>query len=124
MRSGQAAESRGMSAVGLTGTFRGMWATAHGAAGAGTRSRPGAGRAETDRSDLRVNADPSLADLAQAAARGDRPAFDHLHRRFAGGLRRLFLTRTAGRDDLAEDLSQRTWLACWRAAVVRSILHR
>jgi RNA polymerase sigma-70 factor (ECF subfamily) len=57
----------------------------------------------------------SPAALAGAAARGDRAAFDRLHVRFSGGLRKLFLSRVSGRADLADDLAQRTWLACWRS---------
>lgn len=56
-----------------------------------------------------------LPELAAAAARGDRAAVDALHRRFDPGLRRLFLARTAGRDEAADDLCQRAWTACWRA---------
>lgn len=62
-----------------------------------------------------MNDDRSLSDLAAAAARGDRAAVDALHRRFDPGLRRLFLARTAGRDEAADDLCQRAWTACWRA---------
>ncbi len=62
-----------------------------------------------------VNDDRSLSDLACAAAKGDRGAVESLHRRLDPGLRRLFLGRTGGREELAEDLSQRAWAACWRA---------
>lgn len=56
-----------------------------------------------------------MPDLASAAARGDRDAVGALHARFDPGLRRLFLARTGGRDDLADDLCQRAWAACWKA---------
>jgi RNA polymerase sigma factor (sigma-70 family) len=59
--------------------------------------------------------DEPPADLSARAAAGDRAAFEALHRRFAGGLSRLFLARTGGRVEPAEDLSQRTWMACWRS---------
>ena len=57
----------------------------------------------------------ALSDLAAAAARGDRRAFETLHTRFEPGLRRLFLTRTGGRQDQADDLAQRTWMECWKS---------
>lgn len=57
----------------------------------------------------------SLADLAAAAARGDRPAFEGLHKRLTGGLRRLFMERCGGRADVADDLIQRTWVGVWQA---------
>ena len=65
-----------------------------------------------------------LAELARAAAGGDDRAFTELHGRFGPGLRRMFLTRSAGgggkggpvgREDLADDLSQRAWTLAWRA---------
>ncbi len=55
----------------------------------------------------------SLAELAALAAKGDRPAFESIHRRLAPGIHRLFLERASGRVELADDLSQRTWLASW-----------
>jgi RNA polymerase sigma factor (sigma-70 family) len=66
-----------------------------------------------------VNDDRSLSDLASDAARGDRGAVESLHRRLDPGLRRLFLARTGGREELAEDLCQRAWAACWRAVAGR-----
>ncbi len=60
-----------------------------------------------------------LASLTEAALRGDRAAFDRLHDRLAGGLRRILLDRTAGRADLAEELSQRTWVIVWDALATR-----
>lgn len=56
-----------------------------------------------------------LGGLAAAAGRGDRAAFDRLHDRLAGGLRRILLNRTGGRADLAEELAQRTWVILWDA---------
>jgi RNA polymerase sigma factor (sigma-70 family) len=55
----------------------------------------------------------SMADLAAAAAAGDRGAFEAIHRRLSGGIHRLFLDRAAGKPEVADDLSQRTWLAAW-----------
>ena len=55
----------------------------------------------------------TLVELAAAAAKGDRGAFESIHRRLSGGLFRLFMERTNRRADLAEDLAQRTWLATW-----------
>lgn len=52
-------------------------------------------------------ADPA-ADRAQAF-------FHEQHARLAPGLRRLFIDRTAGRQDLAEELAQRAWALAWRA---------
>ena len=52
-------------------------------------------------------ADPE-ADRAQAF-------FHEQHARLAPGLRRLFIDRTAGRQDLAEELAQRAWALAWRA---------
>ena len=37
------------------------------------------------------------------------------HARLTPGLRRMFLARVQGGDDLADDLAQRTWLNVWRA---------
>ena len=59
--------------------------------------------------------DRSLADLCAAAAGGDRAAFDALHRRLSGGVRKLFLDRTTGRADVAEELCQRTWVGVWQS---------
>ncbi len=56
-----------------------------------------------------------LGALAQAAGRGDRAAFDRLHDRLAGGLKRILLNRTGGRADLADELAQRTWVILWDA---------
>lgn len=57
----------------------------------------------------------TLADLAKAAGAGDRTAFEAIHRRLSGGLYRQFLERVNGRRDLADDLSQRTWLGVWQS---------
>ena len=56
-----------------------------------------------------------LSGLVSASMRGDRSAFDRLHDRLAGGLRRILLERTGGRADLAEELAQRTWVIVWDA---------
>jgi RNA polymerase sigma factor (sigma-70 family) len=59
--------------------------------------------------------DRSLAELCAAAAGGDRAAFDAIHQRLAGGVRKLFLDRTSGRSDTAEELCQRTWVGVWQS---------
>jgi RNA polymerase sigma factor (sigma-70 family) len=46
---------------------------------------------------------------------GDEGAFQQIHQRLDAGLKRQFLERAGGRADLADDLSQRTWIAVWRA---------
>jgi RNA polymerase sigma factor (sigma-70 family) len=45
---------------------------------------------------------------------GDAAAFEQIHRRLDGGLRRQFVAR-AGKADVADDLAQRTWMAVWKA---------
>ncbi|MBS0198336.1 MAG: RNA polymerase sigma factor [Planctomycetes bacterium] len=57
----------------------------------------------------------TLVQLAAAAAKGDRQAFEAIHRRLSGGLYRLFMDRTNGRVEVVEDLCQRTWLAVWES---------
>lgn len=57
----------------------------------------------------------SMADLAAAAAKGDRKAFESIHRRLGPSIHRMLLERAAGRADVADDLSQRTWLAAWES---------
>lgn len=57
----------------------------------------------------------SMADLAAAAANGDRGSFDAIYKRLSGGMFRLFMQRTNQRKEVAEDLSQRTWLGVWDA---------
>jgi RNA polymerase sigma-70 factor (ECF subfamily) len=59
--------------------------------------------------------DSSLQHLTLRAARGDEGAFAALHQRLGGGLFRLFLERTGGRSELADDFSQKTWVAVWQA---------
>lgn len=56
-----------------------------------------------------------LAELSRAAAAGDHGALAQLHARFSPGLLRLFLKRTRGRDDLADDLAQRCWTLAWES---------
>ncbi|MFM9958310.1 MAG: RNA polymerase sigma factor [Phycisphaerales bacterium] len=56
-----------------------------------------------------------LVELSRAAAAGDHQAVATLHARFAPGLLRLFLKRTRGREDLADDLAQRCWTLAWDA---------
>jgi len=57
----------------------------------------------------------SLDALTRDAVAGHRGAFDQIHARLSASLRRLFLQRAGGRDDLADDLAQRTWMAVWKA---------
>lgn len=59
----------------------------------------------------------SLAALGGLASRGDRVAFEAIHRRLAGGLMRMLWGRVGGRTEVVDDLSQRTWLAVWEAFV-------
>lgn len=60
-----------------------------------------------------LSGDDPLAQLSRAAAAGDPSAFTELHNRFNTGLVRLFLKRTSGRQDVAEDLAQRAWTLAW-----------
>ena len=69
---------------------------------------PGSGRPVKD-----VKEPDSLAELAALAAKGDRAAFESIHRRLSPGIHRLFMERASGRQEVADDLSQRTWLASW-----------
>jgi RNA polymerase sigma-70 factor (ECF subfamily) len=59
--------------------------------------------------------DSSLQHLTLRAAGGDQSAFAALHKRLGGGLFRLFMERTGGRSELADDFSQKTWVAVWQA---------
>jgi RNA polymerase sigma factor (sigma-70 family) len=54
--------------------------------------------------------------LCSAALGGDQHAFAELHDRLSSGLRNLFMRRTGGREDLADDLTQRTWAGFWKSA--------
>lgn len=58
---------------------------------------------------------PSADDLAALALGGDEQAFEELHRRLGGGLRKFFQRRISGRDEIIEELSQTTWMETWRA---------
>jgi len=58
---------------------------------------------------------PTLAGLCSAAAGGDEAAFQEIHRRLSGGLMRILQERTGGRPEVAEELSQRTWVVVWEA---------
>lgn len=75
--------------------------------------RVGGGSPATGRSGKVPPLPDSLADLAALAAKGDRAAFESIHRRLSPGIHRLFMERAAGRQEVADDLSQRTWLASW-----------
>src|SRR5947207_2359154 len=61
--------------------------------------------------------DSSLQHLTLRAAGGDQAAFAALHQRLGGGLFRLFMDRTGGRSELADDFSQKTWVAVWQALI-------
>jgi RNA polymerase sigma-70 factor (ECF subfamily) len=54
------------------------------------------------------------ADFVDAAARGDRGAFERLYRRHAPEVHGLCL-RMTGRRDVAEDCTQEAFIAAWRA---------
>lgn len=53
--------------------------------------------------------------LCARSATGDQAAATSLYNRFAPGLRRLLLDRSGGREDVADDLLQKTWLNTWNA---------
>ena len=57
----------------------------------------------------------TLVELTAMSSRGDERAFGALHRRVGAGLRRMLLKRAGGREDVVEDLSQKTWAAVWKA---------
>lgn len=59
--------------------------------------------------------DESLQHLTARAASGDADAFAALHHRLGGGLFRLFMERTGGKAELADDFGQKTWVAVWQA---------
>lgn len=56
-------------------------------------------------------------ELAAGIAAGDRSAFERLHARLDGGLRRLFMRRSSGKSELADELVQRTWGQLWQAVL-------
>lgn len=56
-----------------------------------------------------------IADIVSSAMSGNDEAFEQLHDRYSHGLVRFFLKRTAGRLELADELSQKTWVLVWRA---------
>lgn len=58
---------------------------------------------------------PPLAALAAAAAEGDDRAFEELHRRLGGGLRRFIHKRIGAAPEIIEELSQNAWVEVWRA---------
>lgn len=57
----------------------------------------------------------TLVELSARAGKGDEGAFAALHRRVGAGLRRMLLKRCHGREDVVEDLSQKTWAAVWKS---------
>ena len=58
---------------------------------------------------------PSLVALVQRAMTGDERAFDALHGRLSGGLKRFIQRRLNTSDDVIEELAQRTWIETWKA---------
>ena len=58
---------------------------------------------------------PTVRELVARAMRGDKSAFELLHQRLDGGLRRMLAKRTSGQTELAAELAQRTWIDTWRA---------
>lgn len=67
------------------------------------------------RTDAFEGASLSLAELSLRAGKGDEGAFAALHRRVGAGLKRMLLKRCGGREDIVEDLSQKTWAAVWKS---------
>lgn len=59
--------------------------------------------------------EPTLAQLSARALEGDHGAFEQIHRRVGAGVKRLLLRRSGGREDLVEEISQRTWTSVWQA---------
>jgi len=59
------------------------------------------------------NVDSTHASTSEAAAL--RRLFENNHERLSPGLRRFFLERTNGKDELADELCQRAWTLVWRA---------
>lgn len=66
-------------------------------------------------SDRSPASDTPLAELCVAAARGDQLAFEQLHLRLSGGLRRFFTQRGCDDPALRDELIHRTWIAVWSA---------
>ena len=62
-----------------------------------------------------VGESPTLRDLSAKAMAGDHASFEQIHRRVGAGLRRLLLKRSAGREDLVDELCQKTWTSVWKA---------
>lgn len=58
---------------------------------------------------------PTLAQLTTRACEGDEQAFEELHRRLAGGLRRFLARRVGGSVQVLDELSQTAWVEVWRA---------
>ncbi|MBI5865696.1 MAG: sigma-70 family RNA polymerase sigma factor [Planctomycetes bacterium] len=57
----------------------------------------------------------SLRRLCASVAAGDDRAYQQLHARLDGALRRFLLRRTHNDIDRAEEIAQRTWIAAWDA---------
>jgi len=58
---------------------------------------------------------PTLVELCVAVSAGDERAFEALHRRVGAGVRRMLLQRSGGREDLVDDLAQKTWQSVFLA---------
>lgn len=56
-----------------------------------------------------------LAALADRAARGDDAAFEALHQRLDGGLRRFFGRRSGADPGTLDELASQTWTVVWQA---------
>lgn len=61
-----------------------------------------------------VNAPRAASAIDVAVARGDHDAFQQRHARYAPGIRRYFLRRTATNAEQADELCQQTWTELWR----------
>lgn len=57
---------------------------------------------------------PGASGSADVAA-AQHAFFQQQHERLSPGLRRMFLDRTAGRQDLSDELAQRAWALAWKA---------
>lgn len=57
----------------------------------------------------------SLEKLARGALAGDEEAFETLHQRLGGGLKKFLFQRFSPNDDQIEELAQEAWIAAWQA---------
>jgi len=56
-----------------------------------------------------------LEELAARAANGNDAAFEELHRRLGGGLRRFLQRRLGANHDAVEDVGQAAWVEVWQS---------